>query len=427
MQKANPIKLKPTPKPFSGNPNRKPSITEQISSKMTSPTLVEFRRQNAQVPEWRLQLQNAVQQRQKNDSQHAHVERPVGVDAPSFESNTVPIPKPDVEAKGVKSNIDNKYLSNALKRIESSRNRYLVVEPETPKSAFEDKSEKKDYPFSIAARTENPSPEKTEATETAQAPQIKPKLVSGRHKAKLIKDLYDTSELDPDFSPAKLSSSFSNGPAVKSEAEAPPQKLPEPDVKEQAVVTKVPERPEPSREESKLETKVPLKPEPKIEEPVADTLPAAIEEFEESQTAVTIDEFDDYAPFSLRFNAGFFDFLIGSFLSFILLIPFIAAGGNWFTLTGFLAFAATCSIVMFIYLTASIGFAGKSFGMHLFSLEVIDFGGETYPSLHQSAVSSIVYLMSTACLGLGFVTSLFDEDRRAAHDLLSGTLVVREL
>jgi uncharacterized RDD family membrane protein YckC len=102
-------------------------------------------------------------------------------------------------------------------------------------------------------------------------------------------------------------------------------------------------------------------------------------------------------------------------------------GGNWFTVAGFFAFLATCSFVMFIYLTTTIGVFGKTFGMHLFSLEIVDYYDDEYPTFHQAAVSSSIYLLSVAFFGLGFVTSLFDQDRRAIHDLVSGTLIVKEI
>jgi len=425
MQKANPIKLKPTAKPFSNRPNNKPSVTEQISSKMTSPTLVEFRNHNSQLPEWRLQLQNAVQQRMKADEARTGSERPVPVENKAPEPGAPAAePKKAVEASSVKHSIDNKYLNNALKRIERSRSRYLVAKPEVRKPKPAETAPKKDYPFTIASRTENPVQE-PEVKAKAPEPQVKPKLVAGKKKkAKLIKDLYDTSELDPKFAPASLSSSFS----ARASKDAPADKTNEPPKAGLTVGPATAAAAAPALDTRKAEPEAP-EAKPAIDEPVA------AEEMEvraESETAGSRSEFaseeiDDYAPFSLRFNAGCFDFLVGSFLSFVLLLPFIAAGGEWFTFSGALAFGATCSIVMFIYLTASVGFAGKSFGMHLFSLEVIDIGGEHYPTLHQSAVSAVVYLLSTVFLGIGFVTSLFDEDRRAAHDLLSGTLVVREL
>lgn len=404
MQKANHFKLKPAANPLSAKPERKSTATEQIGSKMTSPTLVEFRNQNAQLPEWRLQLQNAVQQRMKNSGNaDGAPSSPAGVAGPDKEAAST-------EAAPAGAATDNRHLSAALKRIESSRNRYLVTE--TPKALKKTAdAPKKDFPFTIAARTDD-LPIKTKETdpESKKTEPTKPKLVK-KKKSVPIRDLYDTSELDPKFPPARLSSSFEAAPALEKKESEPEAPLAE--IKAEAPIAK------------------PAEPAPAAKEPetVAETGPEIIQEKAEEaiQDTNSIEEYDDYASLSLRFNAGIFDFLIGAFLSFVLLLPFVIAGGNWFTLTGLAAFAATCAIVMFVYLTASVGFAGKSFGMHIFSLEMIDIGGENYPSFHQSAVSAAVFLVSVACLGVGFATALFDRDRRAAHDLLSGTLVVREL
>ncbi|MCO6510154.1 MAG: RDD family protein [Aridibacter famidurans] len=399
MQKANHFKLKPAAKPLSERPERKSTATEQIGSKMTSPTLVEFRNQNAQLPEWRLQLQNAVQKRMKN-SGNAEGSSPTPADAShSGDPN-------QHDAADAPPAIENRYLSNALKRIESSRSRYLVAEtPKAPKRTAE--APKKEFPFTIAARTDDLPLKKKETEAEAEAP--KPQLVKQKRSIP-IKDLYDTSELDPQFPPAKLTSSLAAAPAVAEKEPEVERSAPEFKADVPAVRPSEPEAPAPAAEQPETKSEV-------VEE--------AVEEVVTEEGA--IEEYDDYASLSLRFNAGIFDFLIGSFLSFVLLLPFVIAGGSWFTLTGLAAFTATCAIVMFVYLTASVGFAGKSFGMHIFSLEMIDIGGENYPSFHQSAVSAAVYLVSVACLGVGFATALFDRDRRAAHDLLSGTLVVREL
>jgi uncharacterized RDD family membrane protein YckC len=128
----------------------------------------------------------------------------------------------------------------------------------------------------------------------------------------------------------------------------------------------------------------------------------------------------------MRFNAGLFDLIIGSFAGLLLLTPIMAMGGNWFTLSGFFAFLATTSFLMFIYMTVAIGYYGRTFGMKLFSLEVVDIEGEEYPTLHQAAVSSCVYLISLALGGIGFLTLLFNAEKRAAHDIVSRTIVVKE-
>lgn len=412
MHKANHFKLKPAAKPLSGTAEKRSLATEQIGSKMTSPTLVEFRNQNSQVPEWRLQLQNAVQQRMKSSEKSHGIER-----APDASRGGTPDGETgnseSAEPAGTRGQIDNRYLSNALKRIESSRNRYLVPEDTKEDRKATPDHPKKEFPFTIAARTENPKTDNS--TPAVEVPE-KPKLVK---KKLLIKDLYDTSELDPEFPPAKLSSSFDSIPVAARET-----KDPEPQKTRIEPKAEIPVFKAPPAEISEYD------PVPEPEAPEALPEIAADPEQQAAETVSEeegIEEYDDYASLSLRFNAGIFDFLIGSFLSFVLLLPFIFAGGSWFTFTGVLAFAATCAIVMFIYLTASVGLAGKSFGMHIFSLEMIDIGGENYPTFHQSAVSAAVYLVSMACLGVGFATAFFDRDRRAAHDLLSRTLVVREL
>ena len=139
------------------------------------------------------------------------------------------------------------------------------------------------------------------------------------------------------------------------------------------------------------------------------------------------EETDDFVPFMTRFNAGLFDLIGGSFATLILLAPFMLFGGEWFTLSGFLAFAATCAMVMFIYLTTAVGVFGKTFGMRIFALELIDIENEDYPTFHQAAVSSSVYLLSLATGGVGFLAVPFNEDHRAVHDIVSGTMVVKEL
>ena len=138
------------------------------------------------------------------------------------------------------------------------------------------------------------------------------------------------------------------------------------------------------------------------------------------------DEIEDLAPFSMRFNAGLFDVIIGAFGSLALLSPLSLLGGDWISLSGLLTFSATCSIVMFVYMTLSLGLYGKTFGMRMFSLELVDADENEYPTFHQAAVHSAAYLLSLPLLGIGFITVLFNEEKRAAHELLSGTISVVE-
>jgi uncharacterized RDD family membrane protein YckC len=138
------------------------------------------------------------------------------------------------------------------------------------------------------------------------------------------------------------------------------------------------------------------------------------------------DDIEDLAQFSTRFGAGLFDLIIASFTSLLILSPVAFTRGDWFSGAGLLTFAGVSAIVMFLYMTICLGFYGKTMGMRLFSLELVDAVENEYPSLHQAAVSSSVFIISLICGGAGFLTVFFNEEKRAAHDLLSGTILVRE-
>lgn len=68
-------KMTPNKTPHIAKPAAPPSppdapktMTAELASKPTSPTLVEFHSKNSAVPEWRLQLQNVVRQRQERET-----------------------------------------------------------------------------------------------------------------------------------------------------------------------------------------------------------------------------------------------------------------------------------------------------------------------------------------------------------------------
>ena len=139
-----------------------------------------------------------------------------------------------------------------------------------------------------------------------------------------------------------------------------------------------------------------------------------------------VTEIEDLAPFSMRFGAGLFDLIIGSFATMLILSPVAFSRGDWFTARGGITLVVTWAIVMFLYMTICVGFFGKTMGMRLFSLELVDAIENEYPSLHQAAVSSSLFIISLGFAGVGFLTVFFNDEKRAAHDLVSGTILVRE-
>lgn len=392
QQPAPPAAPAPAPLPVK-------SHTTEIAAKPTSPTLVEFQNKNATLPEWRLQLQNAVRKRVEN-VQTAAVEIKPAVSRVSHRTSGANALKAQVvqEAAPVATN-GNPKLANALKRIEESRKRFFAEEQkEETATAIVPPAASKNYPFYIASKNAEVLPKPAEmAAAPIAAPPITPPapLIPKLEDLPVIeKKAYDTNKLKP----------LPNAAVIATNLEKVSGDLPKIEEAEKVVDA-------PLISISRVET----------------TDDDEFYEIEETELVEEDDEAEDLAPFAMRFNAGVFDLIIGGFTALILLAPFmISGGGNFYSLAGFLAFLVTCAIVMFVYLTTAIGMFGKTVGMKIFSLETIDIEENDYPTFHQAAVSSSVYLVSLALGGIGFLPALFNSERRTAPDLLSGTIVVKE-
>ncbi len=272
-KQATQIHLKPSPShksvpttKKSANSETKKTETAEIKSQQTSPTLIEFQNRNADLPEWRLQLKNAVQKRLNETSESSANISPISL-TKSYPTSGGNALKAEIFDDIQPDKIENEQLAKALRRIEHSRRKYYIVEEEKPVEVFKAEEEKpaKEYPFKIASRNDNPvSKNDAELKSSVNFPN-KPKLVP-KPKNNAYKSLYDTSELDPNFIPAKVASSFEKRP--------------------------VEDKPVKSRHE-KAFTKA---------------------EFEKAEIVSQnenpqLSEADDLAPFSLRFNAGLFDLI----------------------------------------------------------------------------------------------------------------------
>ncbi len=285
----------------------------------------------------------------------------------------------------------NLTVANALKRIEESRRAFLPEENKTTgTNAAAKTAAGKNFPFNVVSRSDELAPRPIASKNDVPSTIARPKLVSS---LRIEKKGLDTNKLVPIPEAAKMASSFETMDDV---VEKPKQPLKENWSKRIEI------------NETKPETEMAEPEIPVVEE-------------------VETDEIDDLAPIAMRFNAGLFDLIIGGFATLILLSPLLFANEGWISISGIFTFAAVLSIVMFLYLTASIYYFGRTFGMKLFSLELVDVEQSEYPTLHQAAVNSSVYLLSLAFGGLGFLPMFFNEEKRAAHDLVSGTILIREL
>lgn len=422
-------------KPFEIKPEKSAPIisktdTGELQTKETNPTLIEFHSEAATLPEWRLKLQNAVRKRQNGNFVETKNAPQIVAQKSNLRSNGNAALKIEtveqVDAQTEFATADREVLANALKRINQSRQRFLVSEEPKAEVEIEIKQETENKPskvfnFPEEASVNAPAPKLAEPN-PAPVYYTKPKLASSLQTS----ISFDTNELPPLPEQAQIATSFEKRPIRHIKYDS---SLDEdiPAIEEPEIIENLPIK----QTEIALKSTKEFNSEIITHTETAKKEPTKIgfvddENFTENEELENQEEIDDCAPFAMRFNAGLFDFIIGSFTTLFLLSPFMVLGDNWFSFSGFLTFAVICSIVMFVYLTTAIGFFGRTFGMKLFALEVVDVEGEEYPTFHQSAVSSAVYLLSLPFAGAGFITLLLNDEKRAVHDLVSGTIVVKE-
>jgi uncharacterized RDD family membrane protein YckC len=362
----------------------KKRVTADLAAPKTSPTLVEFQNKNASLPDWRLQLQNAVQQRRGGNStsgQESERAFPTNGGA-ALKAEVV---QPASAAATVVENVSDPRVAAALRRIDHSRKTFAEPSIKRPSPPM---VSPRSFPFDVVQKGDSPTSLPRPATHLRTPAPAKPKLVVPGPAREVKRD---TNKLPP------LPARIERVEPIPSPIEERPIALP-------------------TSSELPSEFAGIKRIQIKAEEHELD---AALPDIYE-------DEIEDLAPFSMRFGAGLFDIIVGAFFSIVVLAPFALNGTDWFTASGLLITITVWAVVMFAYMTASLGFLGKTIGMRLFSLELVDAVENEYPTLLQAAVSSSLFLVSLAVFGAGFVTVFFNEERRAVHDLLSGTILVRE-
>lgn len=381
-------------------PQARPVRTEtmEFESKKTSQTLKDFQNKNASMPDWRIQLQNSVRQRKNPDE----AKQNDGITA--IKKKTVTSGANALKAEFIEETIEIKHedprVANALKRIEESRRTFLKSK-ETKTKAAAPRSAKPNYPFNVVQRSSNsaqrsttpPTPERPVENRTERSAESKPRRVSS---LRIEKKGFDTNKLPKIPEPVEIVSSF--------------------------------EKPQLIESANISEAKIYLDSEPKLDEATMKELDDLhFSMHAEANSASDNEESDDLATVSMRFGAGVFDVIIAGFAALILLSPLAFSSQGMFTFGGFLAFVGVFSLVMFLYSTATLSRFGRTLGMKLFGIELIDVAENVYPTLQQSAVNSSVYLASMLFAGIGFAPMIVNREKRALHDLISGTIVVREL
>lgn len=166
------------------------------------------------------------------------------------------------------------------------------------------------------------------------------------------------------------------------------------------------------------------KPSPRSGVAVEQEIAPRVREIESEQEVA-----EDYAPLGLRVTAGLLDIALCAGIAAALVALFAPTGyftaerfGFSHVLTVFAVFAA----VKFIYLTAAIVLAETTFAGRLFSLRTVHAEDGSAATVLEAALNSAGYLLTLAFGGIGLLWVLLSPERRAAHDLISGTVVIRE-
>jgi uncharacterized RDD family membrane protein YckC len=91
-----------------------------------------------------------------------------------------------------------------------------------------------------------------------------------------------------------------------------------------------------------------------------------------------------------------------------------------------IAFVAGSFVVMgFLYLTIITALTGRTLGMRLLSLRVVDARTGLIPTGGQSAKRAVIYILSLAPAGIALMYTFIDREGQTPHDRFSRTAVVR--
>ncbi|HEU4478331.1 MAG TPA: RDD family protein [Pyrinomonadaceae bacterium] len=140
------------------------------------------------------------------------------------------------------------------------------------------------------------------------------------------------------------------------------------------------------------------------------------------------------APFetSKHERASILSRLVSAFVDLIvvsaLCAPFAAAleliNADWNSLRVWVIAAVIFCIVGFLYFTVSTALTGRTVGLKLLSLRIVDARTGLIPTGTQAAGRALIYLASLLILGVTSIIALLNPDRLTAHDRITRTAVV---
>ena len=125
-----------------------------------------------------------------------------------------------------------------------------------------------------------------------------------------------------------------------------------------------------------------------------------------------------------RLAAIMYDLLLVAALLFLATIPFIALrGGEPVEVGENAAYRAILGIVVYGFFVGFWTRSGRTLGMQSWGLQLETANGET-PTFTAASLRFFAAIISWAPVGLGFLWQLWDKDKLAWHDRISGTRLV---
>jgi uncharacterized RDD family membrane protein YckC len=134
------------------------------------------------------------------------------------------------------------------------------------------------------------------------------------------------------------------------------------------------------------------------------------------------------APFSLRCGALLIDYTaVVAIVAFATVMARVIGEGGRATsdLTLLVGYVAAAAVAALNFLVLPV-FTGRTLGKWATGLRVERTGGEPLDFARALLRHTAGYLLSVLTLGVGFLAAAFSREGRALHDLIAGTVVVRD-
>ena len=142
-------------------------------------------------------------------------------------------------------------------------------------------------------------------------------------------------------------------------------------------------------------------------------------------TTLRVDRATQSAGALPRLFAGLLDLALLTLLYAPIALGLELVQGNWLNPQVMALAITSLFLIGFLYFTVCTGLTGRTFGLRILGLRIVDVRTGLIPTGGQSAKRSFLYVFSLLSAGLLFLGMLLDSDHRTPHERFSRTAIVR--